>query len=571
MKRITILVVAGVAVTASADPVPEPAALRAMNDELARSMAKLELPDVGKPYYLSYELWDTRFARAGASLGSLTYSDAGPRRSIDIDLRLGSYDLDNSNFGSPFEDRSSVTLDLDDNYDAIRRDLWLATDGAYKAASEKLEQKQAILKQEEKDPDATTAFSKDKPAAVHEVMALETPDKIRLEQLSRKLSGVFAKNRDVYRGSVSCEEIVSNRYFVSSEGAHESTPYREVRITVLASTQAEDGMALHDSVEIVAPTFDKLPSEKDMIARVEALSQELSAFRKAPVIEDYDGPVLLRGVAAAQAVRELIAEDFAGTPAPKGSRAGMPATGESALVGKVGQRIFPVGVSVVDDPTITSVGALPVTGHYAFDEEGIAPQRVAVVENGVFKRFLMSRTPRKGFEHSTGHGRSTRVAPVRAHPTNLVLSSAKPLSEKELVRRALAAAKEQELPYVLVVDRLASFDASDATASLLRNDAGMLSSPAVIKRVYPDGREQLVRGAHFATVPLQALKDLLAIGTTPTAYNYVGSGLGRRFDMLYQGTDGIAISIVAPSLLFRDLDLKAPHGAQRKPPIAPHP
>ena len=576
MKRIALVVVA-LAARAHADPpkaakVEAPAAVRAMEDELARTMDKLELPGVGKPYYVSYEMWDARTAHASASLGALTSSDAGPRRSVDIDVRLGSYDLDNSNFGTAFEDRHSIGIGFDDDYDAVRRYLWLATDAAYKAESEKLEQKTAILKQEEKDPDATESFSKEKPATTWDVIELATPDKARLEKLAKKLSAVFAKNPDVHRAAVTAEESVANRYFVSSEGAHAATPYREVRVVVFVSTQADDGMPLHDGISFTAPTFDKLPSEAEMLAQADALSKQMSAFRKAPVLDDYDGPVLFRGVAAAQAIRDLVAEDFSGTPPTKGQRAGGLKLNDSALVGKIGQRILPAGISVVDDPTIAALGAIPLTGHYAFDEEGIAPQRVSLVENGIFKRFLMSRIPRKGFEHSTGHGRSTRVSNVRAHPANLIVSSSKGISDRELVKRALATAKEQDLPYVIAVDRLSSFDDTESlTASMLSGGGASITRPAIIKQIYPDGHEVLVRGARFAGVQLQVLKDVVAVGTTPSAFHYVGSGLGKVFDSFNQSGDGIAITIVSPSLLFRDLDLKKPHGAQKKAPIAPHP
>jgi hypothetical protein len=569
MKRAIVLVTIATASHALAAP-PDPAAVRAMKDELARA-TELELPGLGKPYYLSYELWDSRYAQAMASFGAIIASDSGPHRFIDIDLRVGSYELDNANFGDGFSHRHSVTLDSDDDYDAIRRDLWLATDAAYKSAGEMLDRKEAILKQETRSPDDAASFSKDTASNVYATGALEVPDKQRLEKLAQKLSAVFRSNPDAYRATVHAVEIVNNRYFVSTEGGIAATSLHDVRITVDASTQADDGMPLRDTVTFTAPSFDKLPSEAEMLAQVDALSKELTAFRKAPVVDDYDGPVLFRGVAAGQVIRQLVAEDFSGTPASKADRPGGRAVGESALVGKIGQRIFPVGISIVDDPSVDKVGTQPMTGHYAFDEEGIAAQRVSLVENGVLKRFLMSRTPRKGFEHSTGHGRSTRYAEVRAHPSNLVVTSTKKLADRELVRRALAAAKDQELPYVLVVDRLAPYDASDIDFSMFASGTPTLAHPAVVRRVYPDGREELVRGATFGGVPLQALKDLLAVGTTSVPYHYVGSGLDRRFDALYDGSDGISISILTPSLLFRDIDVKKPHGAQKKPPIAPRP
>jgi hypothetical protein len=370
--------------------------------------------------------------------------------------------------------------------------------------------------------------------------------------LAKKLSAVFRGHAEIYRGAVNVYEERGNRYLVSTEGAFAAEPFSNVRVSVSASTQADDGMPLFDTIGFTAPGVDQLPPDAEMVAQVEKLSRELSDLRKAPIVDDYSGPVLFRGAAAGQVVRAMLAEDFSGTPAPKGDHPGARSIGESALVSKLGQRILPVGTSVVDDPTLEKLAGQRLSGHYQFDDEGIAAQKVSLVENGIFKRFLMSRTPRKGFDHSTGHGRSTPMSPVRAHPANLIVTSTKGVSDREIAKRALAAAKEQELPYVLVVDRLAS----DFDPSMFSRDGSSIGKPALLRRLYLDGHEQLVRGATFGAVPLNALKQLIAIGSTSVPYQAPGV---------------IPVSIVCPPLLFRDVDVKKPHGAQRKLPIAPRP
>jgi TldD protein len=329
---------------------PPPQAVRAMTDELARAIDKLELPGIGKPYYLSYQLSDARTATAGASFGALTSSNAAPQRTVDIDLRIGDYALDNSNFIESFEHRQAISLGAEDDYDAARHELWLATDRAYKAAGEALDRKQAVIKDEAKNPDEAPSFSKDTPVKQSETTPLAMPELPRLEALAGKLSAVFRANPDAYRGTVRVREVRGNRYFVSSEGASAATAFGEVRVTVTGATQADDGMPLHDSIVFVAPSFDQLPREADMVAQVEALSKQLSALRKAPIVDDYAGPVVFRGTAAGRVVRALLADDLAGTPAPKGGRPGTRAAGDSELAGKVGQRILPIGVSVIAGP-----------------------------------------------------------------------------------------------------------------------------------------------------------------------------------------------------------------------------
>src|SRR5204862_7782458 len=105
------------------------------------------------------------------------------------------------------------------------------------------------------------------------------------------------------------------------------------------------------------------------------------------------------------------------------------------------------------DPTVKQVGTVALGGATLFDEEGVPAQKVALIKNGTFKQFLMSRRPRTGFDHSTGSGRSSWFSPVRAHPSSLFLTSTKGMSEKALRKQAIAAAVAEDLDLVLVVER----------------------------------------------------------------------------------------------------------------------
>jgi hypothetical protein len=403
-------------------------------------------------------------------------------------------------------------------------------------------------------------------------------DRARLEALAKKLSGVFRANRDIHTGTAAFSVLEGKQYFVSSEGSASMQSGAVLRLEVSCSAQADDGMPIRDGREWIVESLDQLPPEAALVAEVDKLSREVSALRTAPVVDDYAGPVLFTGVAPGQVLRALVAESFAGTPAPRSERPGGPAFGESELVGKVGERIFPAGVSIVDDPTVTRIGKAIVVGGGHFDEEGMPVQKVSLVENGVFKRFVMSRIPRKGFEHTNGHAASGPFSPVRAHPANLIMSSTAGVSDAEIRRRAIAAAAADNHHYVLVVERLetghhAGDDFFDPMAFMMGGVGGDdgLPPPAVIRRVYRDGHEELVRGARFGAVPLRSLKAMVAVGATPVVYSYLGSGMPSRYAMFSAGDGGYYVSIVAPSLLFRDLDIKKPTGSHPSAPIAPRP
>ena len=502
---------------------------------------------------------DGRYVRVRASLGALVDSDAGPHKSVEIDLRVGDYAFDNSNAADSV--RAPVPLSVDDDYDAIRHDLWLAADRQYKRAVETLERKRAVAKAEAKSADEVVSFSKEPPSHIvddHPIPALDQP---AIEALAKKLSAVFRTNPDVHDGTVVITAASGHQYFVSSEGSASMQSGSFIKIDVDCSTVADDGMPIHDSLSAMAERFDQLPSEAELVAQVDKLSRELSALRKAPIVDDYSGPVLFTGVAAGQVVRALLADNVSGTPATKGDRPGVRASADSELVGKVGLRILPAGTTVIDDPTTKRVGTLAVFGDSRFDDEGVASTKVSLVENGMFKRFVMSRTPRKGFEHSNGHAASMAFGSSVAQPGNLILSSTRSVTDSELRRRAMAAAREEGLKYVLVVDRL----------SLDRSGRATHSRPTVMRRVFSDGHDELVRGGSFGALPVKSLKDLLGIGATPIAYHYIASGRASGSSMSRDAGSGHFVSIVTPALLFRDLDVNKPTTPQRAAPIAPRP
>jgi hypothetical protein len=559
---------AALAATAHADrimaPPPDPfandVAVHAMRDELARSIDQLQLEGFGTPFTMSYEFDDSHHAAIEASFGALVTSSVEPSRSVAIDLHVGSYTLDNSNFASTdrfnrFDSDRVVVLPLDNEYDAIRRALWLATDHAYKRAVETLEHKRAVAKAEAKNADDVDSYSKAVSSSIVDDHPVPALDRARLEALAKKLSGVFRNNPDVHVGKVAIHAGGTREVFVSSEGWASVQAGSFVRVTVDCETQAEDGMPLRDHLAWFAETADQLPPENELVAQVEQLSKQLSALRTAPVVDDYAGPIVFDGVAAPDLLRTLLADELAGTPAVKSDHAGAQADA-SALAGKVGQRVLPAGTTVVDDPTIKRLGTQALGGATRFDDEGVPAAKVSLIEDGVFKRFLMSRIPRKGFPQSNGHGVATAFSAPRAHPMNVIVSSTRGVADAELRRRAFAAAKDAGVRYVLYVDRFlsgrSSRDDLDSSAKAGEN----LPRPAVMRRVYLDGHEELVRGGKLGELPLKALKDMLAIGNKPAVSN---SGAGYM------------ASIAAPALLFKDVDVKRPTGTHKKPPIAARP
>jgi TldD protein len=552
-------------------PAPgDPAAVeKAMQDELARSMSDLRLGDESRPYYLAYTLYDLDQATVGATLGAVTAAHAYRGRVLRTDLRVGDPSFDNSNFegGARVE-----TVPLEDDYAALRRELWLRTDEAYKSALETLARKRAAAAGQAAaaDDESVGDFSKEAAARLEVPFAGGPTDPEALRETVRRLSALFIEFPDLTSSHVTATAAIVRRRLLSSEGTFVDDNQHTVRIDVVADTQAPDGMKLRSFVPFTALTPAGLPPLAEMEKAVRAMAKELSAMRTAPVASSGAGAVLFEGPAAAQLVKLLLGDQVAGTPPPKTSSASSDeGDDQSAFASKLGQKVAAPILSAVDDPLLeTGPGKAPLFGAYRIDDEGVPAQKVALVEHGVLKSLLMSRTPRKEIAHSNGHARAPRFAAARARLGTLVVSATHALSHAALLAELGKIAKGGGVTtYVVRLlddDSLPGADADDL-AALLSFSTGAHGPPPlhplVVYRV-DHGKETLVRGALLEGLLPRSLKDITAIGGDATVYNYLEAG---------SGFSGIPSTVIAPALLVSDVDIRRQSGKNRKPPLYPSP
>src|SRR5262249_44491780 len=139
----------------------------------------------------------------------------------------------------------------------------------------------------------------------------------------------------------------------------------------------------------------------------------------------------------------LLGDQVSGTPPPKTASASSDeGDQQSALASKLGQKVAAPILSAADDPTVESgPGKIGIYGAYKIDDEGVPARRVSLIEKGVLKSLLMSRTPRKEIEHSNGHARAPRFAGPRAHLGTLVVSGSRGLSRPALLEELAKIAK----------------------------------------------------------------------------------------------------------------------------------
>ncbi len=543
---------------------------RALRDELQRGLSEISLPDLPKPYFISAALTDHDLRQVMASLGSIQTSIQRRWRHLQVGVRVGDYDFDNSNFMGGGPPTWSSQIPFEDDYGVLRRACWLLIDAGYKAATSSYEAKRARRADETQDDDRPPSFSRVKAEQSVQDDALSLSPQDAYVTLARRLSAALRDVPELQDSGVMIVAATSRRTFVSTEGSDVVEPRAVFSIVAWAVTQAADGMMLVDYETFHARRYEDLPSTEEMVASVKAIGPRLQQARRAPVADNYSGPVLFEGTAAAQMIEHLFAGHLSGTPPPETPMGATPE--ENPLAGRVGWGVLPRGFSVVDDPGLDRYQRTALIGGYRFDDEGVLAERVEVVKDGKLRQLLMSRTPSKEFKTPNGHGRAGFMGSVTGQISNLVVR-ARGVSRKALRARLLREVRQEGLPYGLIVRRLDDPIATAmawAQARAFRPGMGeSLPSPVLVHKVLPDGTEELLRGASLHSIQTDDLRDILAASQTTTVYH--SGGLAAVAGLLGHSGMGSGVSIVAPDLLIRKASVRKPTAPHSKPPILSRP
>jgi hypothetical protein len=567
------------------------AILDAIAEEMDRSMKELQLGNLARPYHIAYKITEVDVNEVVSSLGYATTKRNNHFVNIEARVRVGSIDKDNGNFvvagAESYDGVSAFTLPLEATPRIARRATWLVTDSAYK---------EAIVQYQYKH-DARTAAGGGKadvpgwtvePAVVSEnpvdVPALESLDE--MEKAANDLSARFRDDEAVRDSRVAFSSYLERRWYINSEGTSTHDTRRATGVLIAAFGQAEDGQDLGQYWTKYGRTVADLPSDKELGAAADNLSSLIAKLAKAERIDRYTGPVLFEGEGAAGVVRYTLAPHLGGTPLPEGLAPAAAKQFGGALADKVGLKVLANNLSIVDDPTTNTIGKQAVIGGYAIDDEGVAAQKIQVVKDGMLETLLHSRTPSKKGEKSNGHARRTAPGGMfHGTATNLIISGKGGLDRKKLVAKLLAEAKANGLPYAIIIKRM---DDAAATAqpemtrrelvAMYQNaDTDLPPPAALVYKVTPDGKEELVRGVQLGEVPVRAWKDVIAVGKGQTVMNFLASGesfLIQKLTGVGIGSvpsSGIESSVATPDLLFKELDLTAYTLGKRDKPAVPRP
>jgi TldD protein len=506
-----------------------------MFTELDRSKAKLKMDGVQAPYYIEYRVTDVDGDSANAIFGALQLDSRSHVRVLRVVVRIGDYKQD-----SYFRGGMGVVDFAPSENDALalREQLWGATDRAYKAAGEAYAAKQSLSKQ--MTLDSTINDFAPAPAIVDvEPLVTLDADGPKWRKAIEDASGLYRKYPDVQSVSATLRFTAMNDYYINTEGSVARRGWSSYTLATIASTQAPDGMSLARSPFDMVRDPKELLTPDAFVAEAEAALKTLTQLRDAPIVdEEYRGPVLFSSDAGDDVFAELVGSNVLGVkPEPGGTAR---TVGDYASNYK--SRVLPDFITVVDDPTIATFDGQSLTGSYNFDDEGVKAMPVTVIDKGTLVNYLIGREPIRDFPVSNGHGRAVPGGPAVPHYGNLFLRSSKAMPLADLKKKLVDMCRDAGKPYGYFVETL-----------------GDELSPRLLYRVWVnDEHEELVRGAVFNELDTRELRnDLIATGDKTEVRNREGN---------------VAATVIAPALLFDDLEVKRADTTKDKlPEYAPPP
>ncbi len=530
-----------------------PALNELLADELDRNFTILKEAGKPPPYFLGYSVTDIESHDLSATLGAILADVSGRSRRLDVTVRVGSPELDNYHLidGRGARFTSGAAIALEDEPNAIRQAIWRETDRVYRLAAERLIRLQTDKHVKVADEDAPLDFSIEAP-----VTASKPPESVNLaapawpERLQKASAG-FDKYPSVLISNISLSLQRHTKHLVNSEGTRITHGWTVARLNIQARGKAPDGMDLAASESFEAVTPEGLPGLDAIIEAVRKVAEHVSKQVDAPPVDPFVGPAILSGRSAGVFFHEIFGHRV------EGHRMRSAADGQT-FINSLGEEVLPAFLSVVFDPTLRSLAGETLMGWYDFDDEGVPSRRVPLVESGIMKTFLMSRTPVKDLTKSNGHGRRQPGREVVSRQSNLIVESAQQVTEGRLREMLTEEIRRQGKPFGYYFEEVTG----GFTLTGRQGVQAFKVIPLVVYRVHPDGRpDELVRGADIVGTPLSAFAKIIATGDTPGVFNgYCGAESGD-----------VPVSAVSPALLVSEIEIQRKQTSQDRAPILSRP
>ena len=537
--------------TAGNSPDKRSPILDILKAENQREMEALRKQQGEPAYYLAYQLVEQRVVSLEAEGGALVTDSDESARNLDVQVRVGKPELDNTRelasddngLNSPLLRRGVVPFGEDKQ--AISNALWLETDRRYREAVTALgyvKQDQSTLKGKK---DTSPDFSSAQPEVYVEAPARLQFDKGQWVERVKKCSAKALKG-NATRGSCSVSFTLTTAWFVNSEGSQVQMSWTNAQLAVSVGVKAEDGQNLSRLEQRFARQPADLPGDAEVDKLIATVATDLDALHDSPIADPYVGPAILEGRASGVFFHEVFGHRIEGHRQKE-------ATGGQTFASYVGKDIAPDWLSVYDDAQIETLNGVQLNGFYRFDDEGVRAQLVKLIDKGKLVGFDMGRNPIKGFPKSNGHGRRAPGYPPVARQGNLVVAVERSVPRADLEKMLIEEIKRQKRPYGMIfTDISGGFTNTSAFAA-----QAFKVLPVMAYRLYPDGKKQLVRGVDLVGTPLVALQSIRAASREIETFNGV-CGAESGF---------VPVSASAPSLLLEKIEVEKGYVAPDRPPV----
>jgi len=537
---------------------PRQRVLSALVEELTRSQENLRLRGHEAPYFVGYAVRGIDTEEVGAKYGAIFLDNSRRERRLSADVRVGSYEFDNSGPQELFDFESADSgyaagreAPLDDDPGALRNAVWLLTDDLYKKSLSAYLKKKGKEVYRPDDPDRPASFSRETPRVEVLPKLAHSFDREAWKKELRAQTERLRAHPELFDSHIRVGVDHEEREFASTEGTRLVTEHVIYGIHVQAWTRAPDGMLLDNSRDFYGVHESELPRGEDLARKVDAMVDELLALRKAPPLDPYTGPAILAPEAAGVLFHEAVGHRL------EGERQNDDKDGRT-FKGQIGKAILPSFLSIVDDPTLASWDRMSLNGEYRYDDQGVPAQRTLLVEGGVLRSFLLSRAPVPGFARSNGHGRSSPGRDPVARMANLIVQSQRTLPAAKLKEALLAEVRRQQKPFGLLIKDVTGGN-TDTSGYAYQAFKGQ---PRLVYKVdAKTGEETLVRGVEIVGTPLTSINKIVATGSEMRVFNgYCGAESGF-----------VPVSTVAPAILISEIELQRTRKDTGRPPVLPSP
>lgn len=534
--------------------------LNALKQELARSREKLKLPGEEPAYYIRYLVREYDDYDLSARFGALLEDSYQNVRQASVEVRVGDYHFDNTADDSTEKmfdlddlDRYDppVVAPLDNDLDALRATMWLQTDAQYKKALSLLHKKRGNRVTRVVEDETVGSFSKEKSEKAVDKAVVVKLDRAAWADRLRRVSAAFKTFPEIFDSQVKLSVNHQTRYLVSTEGTELITERLIYGVHMSAAGRAADGLMVSHFKSFYGAGEGELPDEKGLAAAVQQLAKDIVRLRQAPMMDPFNGPAILLPEAAGVFFHEALGHRL------EGERQNDNKEG-ATFKGQIGKPILPTFLTIMDDPSLARVGTISLNGHYRFDDEGVASRPVALVDRGVLRNYLKSRTPVKGSPQSNGHGRAEGTLDPIGRMGNTIVRSDKRVPYTRLKQMLLEEVKRQGKAFGLIIADISGGQTNTTTYDF----QAFKGMPRIVYRVDgKTGKEELVRGVEFVGTPIGSLNRIVAASDTTGVFNgFCGAESGY-----------VPVSTVAPALLISEIELQRTRRAMERSPILPAP